>query len=247
MPTTRTGQRRRAFLAFASLAVLATFAAAVRVAADPRVEERELLGTSWEGRPIRVLREGDPAEPRVLVIGCIHGDECAGIAVVRRLLAGRPRRSVDLWVLPNLNPDGLAAGTRQNARGVDLNRNFPFRWEPGPRGRYYPGRRPLSEPESRIATRLVHRIEPDVTIWFHQPLGLVDPARRGATIERRYARLVGLPLVQLARLHGTATSWQNHTYRGTTAFVVELPAGPLAPRRVRDFARAVFRLARTLR
>jgi murein tripeptide amidase MpaA len=110
-------------------------------AAAPPVEERDLLGTSYEGRPIRVFHEGDPQEIRVLVVGSIHGDEPAGIRIATRLLAGRPRRSVDLWVVKNLNPDGRATGTRQNARGVDLNRNFPFGWEPGPRGRYYPGRR----------------------------------------------------------------------------------------------------------
>jgi protein MpaA len=242
-----TGARRRtALVAIAAFAVLASVLPARPASADPRVLERERLGDSRQGRPIRVVHAGDPAEPRVLVVGCIHGDECAGSAIARRLLAGGPRHFVDLWVVPNLNPDGRASGTRQNARGVDLNRNFPYRWEPGPRGRYYPGPRPMSEPETRIAAALVRRIEPDVTIWFHQPLALVDPARRDPVIERRYARLVGLPLVALERLHGTATSWQNHTFRGTTAFVVELPGGPLAPRRVRVFARAVFELARTL-
>jgi protein MpaA len=213
---------------------------------DPRVEEREPLGDSHEGRTIRAFHEGDPQEVRILVVGCIHGDECAGVAIAKRLLAGSPRHFLDLWVVKALNPDGRAAGTRQNARGVDLNRNFPFRWEPGPRGRYYPGRRPLSEREARIATRLVDRIRPDVTIWFHQPLALVDRSGGDIAIQRRYARLVGLPLVQLGRFHGTATSWQNHTYRASTAFVVELPGGRLAPRDARRFAHAVFELARSL-
>jgi protein MpaA len=89
--------------------------------------------------------------------------------------------------------------------------------------------------------RLIRRIEPDITIWFHQPLALVD-ASGDVRLERRYARLVGLPLVHLERLHGTATSWQKHELGDTEAFVVELPAGPLRPRRVRVFARAVYRL-----
>jgi hypothetical protein len=65
---------------------------------------------------------------------------------------------------------------------------------------------------------------------------------RQRRLERRYARLVGLPLVHLGRLHGTTTSWQKHELRGTESFVVELPGGGLRPREVRRFARAVYRL-----
>jgi protein MpaA len=231
--------------AIAALAVSASLVIPATASAVPPVQERELLGRSYEDRPIRVFHEGDPEEIRVLVVGCIHGDECAGVRIANRLLAGEPRRFVDLWVIKALNPDGRAAHARQNSRGVDLNRNFPFRWRTGPPGRYYPGRRPLSERESRIAVRLIERIEPDVTIWFHQPLALVDRSGGDVAIQRRYARLVGLPLVQLGRFHGTATSWQNHTLRGNTAFVVELPPGPLRPRDARRYANAVFELVRS--
>ena len=220
-----------------------TVLGSISASAAPTVDERELLGESYEGRPIRVFHRGDSDEIRVLVVGCIHGDECAAVRIANRLRTGRPRSFLDLWILPSLNPDGRAAHTRQNARGVDLNRNFPYRWRPGPRGRYYPGRRPASERETRIAMRLIERIEPDITIWFHQPLALVD-ASGDLTIERRYARLVGLPLVPLGRLHGTATSWQRHALRGTEAFVAELPGGVVRPRRARRFANAVYRLVR---
>jgi protein MpaA len=215
-------------------------------AADPLVDRRELLGTSFDGRPIRTFELGDPsAGVTVLVVGCIHGDECAGVAIAKRLIASRPARYVDLWVVPDLNPDGRAAHTRGNARGVDLNRNFPFRWKPLPRGRYYSGRRPLSEPESRIAVRLIDRITPDITIWFHQPFGAVDRSGGDVRIERRYARLVGLPLERLGRKPGSATGWQNHEHRDSTAFVVELPPGRVSPAEARTFARAVFDLAKS--
>src|SRR5205085_2090176 len=86
-------------------------------------------GHSAGGRPIAVYERGNAASPnRVLVVGCIHGTECAGIPVVRRLLAAPSPDGADLWLVPNLNPDGFARGTRQNARGVDLNRNFPSEW-----------------------------------------------------------------------------------------------------------------------
>ena len=238
----RAPRAARSSIAFA-LVFAITVIDSLPASAAPTVDERELLGESYNGRPIRVFHRGDPDEIRVLVVGCIHGDECAGVRIAKRLRTGRPRSFLDLWILPSLNPDGRAAHTRQNARGVDLNRNFPYRWRSGPRGRYYPGRRQASERETRIAMRLIRRIEPDITIWFHQPLALVD-ASGDVTIERRYARLVGLPLVHLDRLHGTATSWQNHVLGRTDALVVELPGGVISPRRARRFANAVYRLVR---
>ena len=60
--------------------------------------------------------------PRVLVIGCIHGDECEGIEVTRLLERSRPH--ADLWLVHQLNPDGFARRARTNAHGVDLNRDF---------------------------------------------------------------------------------------------------------------------------
>ncbi len=72
---------------------------------------------------------GPSAAPRkILVIGVIHGNEQAGLAITRALRRMPVPRGVQFWVLPELNPDGVAADTRQNAHGVDLNRNFPFRW-----------------------------------------------------------------------------------------------------------------------
>jgi protein MpaA len=162
--------------------------------------------------------------------------------VARRLLASRGPGDAALWIVPTLNPDGVAADTRGNAHGVDLNRNFGFRWR-HLGGLEYSGARPFSEPESRAARRLVRQLRPDVTIWFHQPFGLVDRSGGSLPIERRYAELVGLPLVGLRRYPGSATGWQNHAFGSGTAFVVELPAivdGALVGRA----AAAVLTLAR---
>ena len=72
------------------------------------------------------------------------------MVVVNALLRTHPRE--DLWLLPNLNPDGYDVRHRTNANGVDLNRTFPG------------GR----QPETRVAVALIERLHPDVTIWFHQ-------------------------------------------------------------------------------
>ena len=207
-----------------------------------------VLGRSAEGRAVRVTRIGDPTAPtRVLVVGSIHGTEPAGRAVVRRLRAHPVRQPlVELWLVPDLNPDGAAAGTRQNAHGVDLNRNFPDAWRPGgaPFGTYYPGPRPLSEPESRLAARLIRRLNPDVTIWYHQALKLVDTGTvADPALARRYARLSGLPARRLGFLPGVATRWQNRRDPGSSAFVVELAAGPLSTAQAARHARAVRAVA----
>jgi protein MpaA len=175
------------------------------------------------------------------VVGCIHGNEPAGIAIAKALHRAPPPR-LDIWVVDDLNPDGVAAKTRQNADRVDLNRNFPWRWRPlGPPGtQQYAGPRPLSEPESRLASALILRLRPRIAIWFHQPLGLVDESGGSPAVERRFARLSGLPLKRLTRYPGSAVGWQNHRLPGTTAFVVELPAGRVQPAAVRRYVRAVY-------
>jgi protein MpaA len=206
---------------------------------------RFTIGHSVQGRPIRAFELGDARSTRpMLVIGCIHGNEQAGIAVARRLLHLNPTGSSALWVVPVLNPDGVAADTRQNADGVDLNRNFPWHWRQlGARGYLqYSGPRALSEPESRVARRLILRIRPRITIWFHQPLDLVDLSGGDPAIERRFARLVGLQVLELTRYPGSAVSWANAQLPGTTSFVVELPPGSLSAPQVDRYANAVLSL-----
>lgn len=186
---------------------------------------------------------------RVLVVGAIHGNETAGRAVIARLRAAPPRlpAAVSLWLIDDLNPDGTAAGTRQNARGVDLNRNFPDRWRAQgvPGDTFHSGPRPLSEPESRRAAAFIARLRPAVTVWYHQRMRLVDV---GTVADRRipwrYARTARLPATRLGFLPGVATRWENRTIPGGSAFVVELPGGALDRASVTRHARAVAAAAR---
>jgi protein MpaA len=182
----------------------------------------------------------------VLVVGCIHGDECAGIAILDRLRQLGTLAGTDLWLVPDANPDGHAAGTRGNARGVDLNRNFPWRWRPLG-GAYYSGAGPASERETRIAMSLIRRLHPTVTIWFHQHLNMVVLTSGNLGLQRRFADLAGLRARRLPSYPGTATGWSNATAPGTTAFVVELPAGRLSPRATARFASAVRSVSGTSR
>src|SRR5207302_4813728 len=150
---------------------------------------------------------------------------------------------LDLWLMENMNPARYAAGTRQNAHTVDLNRSFPWEWRPLT-GIYNSGPRPLSEPESRLAYRLILRVRPRISIWFHQHERVVDESGGDTAVERRFSELVGLPLRRLPREPGSAVGWENHRLPGTTAFVVELPAGSLSAVAAAGYARAVLALAR---
>jgi hypothetical protein len=145
-----------------------------------------------------------------------------------------------------VNPDGARQRIRQNAHGVDLNRNFPRGWrESTPGSRYFGGRRPLSQPETRAAARLIRRLEPRITIWFHQPYGfVVRTPSADRRVWRRYARLAGTRTARLPRYPGTATRWQNHRFPRSDAFVVELPGGTVSRATARRHARAVLELAR---
>ena len=200
------------------------------------------LGRSVDGRPIVAVETGARRGTPVLVVGCIHGNEPAGIAVARRLEQFAPS-DLDLWIVPVLNPDGRAANTRGNADGVDLNRNFPYHWRPL-NGVFDSGPRPLSEPEARIAYRLILRIRPVVSVWFHQHLNLVYASGGDAAVEHRFAAVSGLPYRRLPPLAGSAINWQNHRLPGTTAFAAELPAGTPSRAAVERYARAVLAAAR---
>ena len=208
----------------------------------------EVVGRSVDGRAIRAVRIGPPgAARRLLIVACVHGDEPAGEAITRRLRFVRPPADTSIWVIDRANPDGCAAGTRKNARGVDLNRNSPWHWAHinGPGGVFYSGPRAWSEPESRRAGCL-RRARPS---GHHD---LVPPARRpGRRVRRRRrqhrarlraarrdaARALGL-------YRGSFTGWQNTNLPGTTAFVVEFQAGAVPAADVKRHVSAVLALAR---
>jgi hypothetical protein len=222
----RVGRLRKPLVA---VAVTLAVAAAIAPAA-PSATRRIVIGRSVEGRPIVAWTFGpDRAKRKILVVGCIHGDECAGLAITTALRGRRVAGDAQLWVVPELNPDGTAAGTRQNADGVDLNRNFPYRWSPITDPVFDSGPHAASEPETRAAISLVRRIKPAVSIWYHQHQNLVDLSGGGDRgVARRYARVSGLRSTCLTFLTGIEGAWSNHLLPGTTSFVVELPAGPVS-------------------
>lgn len=137
---------------------------------------------SAEGRAIRVYSFGG-GDRTVLLMAGVHGDEKRGVRVVRSVLrrlremfkAQGSKVKVDgrIVVMPLANPDGYKANTRQNARGIDINRNFPTKDHDG--GPEAPGgTEPASEPETQAILDLVERVRPDVIITLHQSLACVN-------------------------------------------------------------------------
>ncbi len=218
---------RRTTVVLASSAALATglvLAAPPASAAVEPLTTREVVGSSVEGRPLTVVRRtSEGATRRVLVIGSMHGDERAGMRVVRELVRREQLPAdLDLWLARTVNPDGTAADRRTNAHGVDLNRNFPYRWGTSPRGATWSGTAPMSEPESVALRRLVRRIDPALVISFHQPLYGVGANDKGMPTVRALAAGMGLPVrrfVCTGICHGTFAGWVNNRTDGLAVTV----------------------------
>ena len=193
------------------------------------VVETRRLGTSVNGRPIYAYRVGDPdAKVSAVAMSTFHGNEPATRQIIRAIRDGRKVHGLDLWLIPTINPDGLARGTRKNARGVDLNRNFPYRWADLD-GNYESGREPASEPETRALISFFKQVRPRYVVSFHQPLNGVDVSVRSVRrFANRLANGLNLPRKRFTCggvCHGTFTQWYNHNFDGK-AVTVEYGAHP---------------------
>jgi predicted deacylase len=166
---------------------------------------RSIIGRSVEGRAIEMFTADEGAR-HVIVIGGIHGDEAGGAVAKEFLdyLERHPERLPEdtvLEVVPVANPDGELAGTRGNADGVDINRNFPSRnWSASltagdsPAQGLTGGETAGSEPETRA---LLARLEQgcDLVISLHSYGGIVDfDGPGGEEIAERMSTICGLPV-----------------------------------------------------
>jgi murein peptide amidase A len=177
------------------------------------------------GADIVALRRPVAAPRRtVVVVGGIHGNEPASPPVVRSLVEVALPPDVEVWLIPQMNVDGVARGTRTNANDVDLNRNFGWTWRPGDGG---PA--PFSEPETQAVTALIENLRPGLVIWMHQPLGYVSSI--GATadaFEQAWARGSGLPVRPDVTQHGGGESWTAFT-AGLASMLVEFDGWDATP------------------
>lgn len=170
----------------------------------------EQVGASVEGRPIHLVSNAvERPRATVLAIAAVHGDERGAGAVGADLPTVLVPAGVNAHVVPLANPDGWARATRNNARDVDLNRNFPWWWSAVDGG---PGA--ASEPETQTLMAVVRRLRPSLTIWIHQPYEYVTPIDPGA---RRWAEIWAyasrLPVRPFVSQHGGGESWTYYSER----------------------------------
>ncbi|MFA5507206.1 MAG: M14 family murein peptide amidase A [Vulcanimicrobiota bacterium] len=161
---------------------------------------KKQLGFSVQGRSIQADLLGAGSQT-VLFFGVFHGEEPESAEVVQKLvehLEKHPELFKDRRVVlvPVVNPDGLAVGQRKNARGVDLNRNFPTaNWSPeGKETDYWGGPEPASEPETRLVMELLENFKPDRIVSVHCPYRCVNYDGPGRKLAEAMAAQNGYPV-----------------------------------------------------
>ena len=213
----------------------------------PLCQQAELVDSgarSVQGTPLYMRDVGeDNAKLRVLVIGAIHGDELSSASVALHWIRLAEDEKLDLpqtvhWrFVPVLNPDGLLAHPpkRTNARGVDLNRNFPTpNWErdsaiywqkrTGKDPRRWPGPKPISEPESRFLHDQMQSFKPHLIVSIHAPYGVLDfdgPSVPPSRLGRLYLDQVGIFPGSLGNYGGV--------HKGVPVVTIELPNSMRTP------------------
>lgn len=194
-------------------------------------------GASVDGVPLSVyLPDGGNAE--IVIMASIHGDEAETTVVVSEALRCLPPGDLRAAVILCANPDGMLRGTRCNARGVDLNRNFPTsNWSAEPvcyKSRasdardiaLSPGAEPASEPETKALLALLDRLQPRAVVSLHAALACVDDAGP-SHLGRQLAERTGLPLWTDIGYPtpGSMGTWAGE--RGLSLVTLELEAASL--------------------
>jgi murein peptide amidase A len=212
---------------------------ASKTVCEPLAEANEIVGLSERKRPILAMRSGsmadEPGAIRVLILGAIHGDELTSgwLALQWARLAPPASDGASFSVLhvPMSNPDSVFDGkpSRTNARGVDLNRNFPtpnwsvesVKWWNGKASRdprRWPGKVAGSEPETQNIISLIKSFKPSVIVSIHAPLGVLDYDGGGLPPER-----IGSIWLDVVGIYPGSLGHYASRVHGTPVLTVELP------------------------
>ena len=171
-----------------------------------------IVGKSVQQRPIMCLVLGDGSDV-TLIMATIHGNEAVGTPLVRSLswylrqhpemLAGRK-----VVLMAVANPDGMVNGTRYNAKGIDLNRNFEAKNRVN---RKETGLTALSEPEARAIRQVIMQYTPDRIVTIHQPLNCIDYDGPARMLAERMGQYCALPVKKLGARPGSLGSYAGVT------------------------------------
>jgi protein MpaA len=198
------------------------------------------FGTSVEGIPL--LAWWPTGTPTRVVWAAIHGEESTTMQLAHQLLRTVHADDACAVVVPVLNPDGVLHGTRQNANGVDLNRNFPAAsWKPDPSPTFWPttmtrtdefrtqlsspGSAPASEPEVQAIMSLIERVNPQAVIDIHAPLDcIIAHTPQGLALAHYVGETIDLPVVtQLDNpTPGDSVAWLDEAFPECASFTYEV-------------------------
>lgn len=200
------------------------------VVACSGADDWQVIASSWQGRPIRLCEMGNGPR-KVLFIGGIHGDEPEGAYSTAQLPTAFTDAglgdAVSLTIIDDANPDGRAAHTRGNARGVDVNRNFPA--SNFDANNPENGGTPLSQPESKAVVETINAVLPGLVIVFHSWrdanfLNFDGPARE---LAERFSATSGLPIRESQSFAATPGSLGSYAGRdrGMPVLTIEVRKG----------------------
>lgn len=198
-----------------------------------------IYGVSESGRELICRQIGNAsAEDALLLCFAVHGFEDAydHDGEVLRLIADRVSDyfaanpdmlgSLSLYIIPTANPDGLIDGAskdafgRCNAKGLDINRDFPAGWREDYRVRYKTGREPFASAEARAIRDLVQLVSPTYAVDVH---GWIDAVYGDGPLSHLLARAFDMR-IKTIRSGGTLTQWLHSL--GIDAALLELPPAP---------------------
>ncbi len=188
-------------------------------------------------RPLLFTSFGRGSRDVTIFLGGVHGDESPSVYIMFKLaefLKENPGLYTDktIVIAPIVNPDGFfrKPQARTNARGVDINRNFPTRdWRPGKKDRYYPGPGSSSESETKFQVALINRYKPAKIITVHSPLGLYDYDGPSSDLDsivvwlKKLSRDNGLPLRRYKVYPGSLGNYAG-VERKIHTLTLELPS-----------------------
>ena len=136
---------------------------------------------------------GSGKKCKTLVIGVFHGDEPQGKFLIEEYIKKNPKSS--LYFISCLNPDGMASGTRTNASGVDLNRNFPTdNWEYTAHDEFFGGESPASEIETKFLIDVIEELNPKIILTLHAPFKVVNYDGDAKEISKKISQIINYPV-----------------------------------------------------